>query len=188
MENELRHYGILGMKWGVRRYQNADGSLTAAGKKRYGSDDDGDSNSKSSDSKSSSGPASKRKEQIDRYFENSVKAGKDKPNISPAEKIAKNVQSVGNDSSKVINAATRIKNRSNPAQKIDLSNMSDQELRNIINRIELEEKYISKTSPQKVSKGKEYADDILDIVAGVAGVTGSIVGTIALIKALKTAT
>ena len=28
------HYGVLGMKWGVRRYQNADGSLTAAGKKK----------------------------------------------------------------------------------------------------------------------------------------------------------
>lgn len=31
----LEHYGILGMKWGVRRYQNKDGSLTRAGKKRY---------------------------------------------------------------------------------------------------------------------------------------------------------
>ena len=29
------HYGILGMKWGVRRYRNNDGSLTSAGKKRY---------------------------------------------------------------------------------------------------------------------------------------------------------
>lgn len=32
--NELCHYGILGMRWGVRRYQNRDGTLTAAGKKR----------------------------------------------------------------------------------------------------------------------------------------------------------
>ena len=33
---ELAHHGIHGMKWGVRRFQNKDGSLTAAGKKRYG--------------------------------------------------------------------------------------------------------------------------------------------------------
>lgn len=31
----IEHHGILGMKWGVRRYQNADGSLTIAGKKHY---------------------------------------------------------------------------------------------------------------------------------------------------------
>ena len=34
-ETELYHHGIKGMKWGVRRYQNLDGSLTTAGKKRY---------------------------------------------------------------------------------------------------------------------------------------------------------
>lgn len=33
--NEIYHHGVKGMKWGVRRYQNADGSLTAYGKKRY---------------------------------------------------------------------------------------------------------------------------------------------------------
>ena len=34
--NYLEHFGVKGMKWGVRRYQNANGSYTSAGRKRYG--------------------------------------------------------------------------------------------------------------------------------------------------------
>lgn len=36
--DELYHHGIKGQKWGVRRFQNEDGTLTSEGKKRYGSD------------------------------------------------------------------------------------------------------------------------------------------------------
>lgn len=52
-QDELYHWGIKGMKWGVRRFQKKDGTLTSAGKKRYSEDVDSDSKptSKSKSSK-----------------------------------------------------------------------------------------------------------------------------------------
>lgn len=38
MNTELYHFGIKGQKWGIRRFQNEDGSLTQAGKNRYNED------------------------------------------------------------------------------------------------------------------------------------------------------
>lgn len=38
--DELKHFGIKGMRWGIRRFQRKDGSLTPAGKKRYADDSD----------------------------------------------------------------------------------------------------------------------------------------------------
>lgn len=54
MDNQhLTHAGIKGMKWGIRRFQNKDGSLTPEGKKRYGVDDsDSSEDYKSARSKS----------------------------------------------------------------------------------------------------------------------------------------
>lgn len=44
MDTTLTHHGILGQKWGVRRYQNKDGSLTAAGKQHLGHGKERDKN------------------------------------------------------------------------------------------------------------------------------------------------
>ena len=61
---ELYHHGILGMHWGIRRYQNEDGTLTAAGKKRYRTDEDLNKYGKT------------RKEVIDKLNKGSEKAAK----------------------------------------------------------------------------------------------------------------
>ena len=44
-EEFLEHHGIKGQKWGIRRFQNKDGSLTNAGRKRYGDDSGGEKSS-----------------------------------------------------------------------------------------------------------------------------------------------
>lgn len=55
MQDYIKHHGIKGQRWGVRRYQNEDGSLTNAGEKRYSKSDGNDSNGDKSGEKSKKG-------------------------------------------------------------------------------------------------------------------------------------
>ena len=151
--NELMHYGILGMKWGVRRYQNPDGTLTAEGKKHYA--------------------------KVDTAF----KAGKE-GKASKAEKVAKSSQDIVKDTGKITKEIESIKRSKNKEAYEALSTMSDDELRQIINRMELENRY-SNLQTSKIDEGKIYASDILDIAGDVAAVAASAVSIAAVLYQIK---
>lgn len=165
MDYVLTHSGVKGMKWGVRRYQNKDGTLTAAGKKRYDRDI-AENNAKKKDNRIViDGPDAKRWARED-------------------TKRAKGVVDASNDMvkelGKINNATARPKR-----QKLDLSKMSDQEMRNQINRAVLEKQYNDMFAPQKVSKGKEFAKSALDTAGTVLTVGSSALAIALAIKELR---
>ena len=106
MDNHLEHHGIIGMKWGVRRYQNKDGTLTNAGKMRYSTDGD---------------------------------AGSPAPNSVTGKKTDTSSKSV--------------------------SEMSDEELRTRLNRINMEDQYnaaMAKRNPQKNQRVNKLVNDLAE--------------------------
>lgn len=169
MENELTHYGIKGMRWGVRRYQNKDGSLTPAGKKRLDRDVRENMAKKKDNRIQIDGPDANRwvKEDMNRA-RNTVDA-----------------------SSKLVKEFDNIERRTRPTpkkQKLDLSSMSDQELRERINRANLEKQYNDLFAPEqqpKISKGRKYASNVLKYGGEALAITSSALGIALAIKELK---
>ena len=106
MDSYIAHHGIIGMKWGVRRYQNKDGTLTNAGKTRYSTDGD---------------------------------AGSTAPKASTGKKTDTSSKSV--------------------------SEMSDEELRARLNRINMEDQYnaaMAKRNPQKNQRVNKLVNDLAE--------------------------
>ncbi len=110
--NELMHHGILGMHWGVRRYQNKDGSLTAAGRKRIN--------------------------QLDSEYQRLT-----------GKKLSKSSADVK-------------KTESKPKSK-SISEMTNEEIQEKINRITLEQNLKSLT-PKKISAGKRFTETVMNDV------------------------
>lgn len=203
-EDELYHHGVIGMKWGVRRYQNADGTLTAAGKKRRAS---------SSDVHSMSTDELRRKvnrlSNEQRYIELTRSS-------SGVSKVANNVERASKTASDVNKAYKAVKGDNNPyskvagqgidaasrasrlAKKIDsktqdkkgakearkkLESMSDADLIREVDRLNLEQQY-SRLQSSDVQRGKVRASDVLDIAGDVVGIGASAVAIAVGIKKL----
>lgn len=178
MDRYLRHHGIKGMKWGVRRYQNKDGSLTDKGKKRYERDARENNWEMGSDGIARS---------------TSKKTKGEVRNADPNKWVIedrKRSKTVLNETSgltrELKNANDRAMQRSrNKKPKVDLSNMTDAELRNKINRANLERQYMDVCVPSNVNKGRAYASNILEGAGTILGVGASALGIAVAIKELR---
>ena len=140
-KDELYHYGIKGQKWGVRRFQNKDGSLTPAGKQKYGS-----------------------KENFDKQYPEDVKKSinKAKSGMSKAGGAVKKAQDFNDE---------MVKKANKEQIKKDVSKMSDQELKKIVDRLNMEERYKQVMNSRAAEEGKNDVSKVLEY-AGTALAVG----------------
>ena len=144
---ELYHHGVKGQRWGIRRYQNKDGSLTAYGKKRYAKE---------------LAKLEAEKKRVRQYEQTAKK-------MSKLDDMRKDLD----ERKKALNpddtpeSAKQQKAPSVP-QKRKLSELSNEEIQAKIDRMNLENKYkelaqarIDAVSKKEVSKGRKFAEEVL---------------------------
>lgn len=177
--DELCHTGIKGMKWGIRRYQNKDGTLTDAGKKRYNAEaDKGDYNQTKADGtrfkQTKKGKTEVLKADANRYAREDDEALRNV--VNETKGLTGNLKSLNEAS---------IRRTKNNRPQMDLSKMSDKEMRDQINRKLLEKQYNDMFAPQKSTKGREYLNDVLDTAGSVLAVGASALGIAVSIYTLR---
>lgn len=155
------------IKYRPNRYRDEHGRLTDEGKKRY---------------------AKELKDNARKKKDNQVK-DLDALN-DPDEWVRKDIENardVVNASSDIVREMKKIEQMSSIKKRTmgDYSNISDQELRNRINRIQMERQYNDLINPQTTSKGRVIAQNILEYGGAALAMTASGLGIALSVKKLR---
>lgn len=148
--NELKHYGIPGMEWGVRRYQNKDGSLTKAGIERYGT--------KSNYEKVQRAKKKASPENLDKIRKRAISEANTQSDLAKYKKMVEDAKNPKQSTSGAESQETKTKKNSIDEK---IKSMSDQELQTAVNRINNEKtlrQYYKDINQKQVSKGKKFVD------------------------------
>ena len=137
---------------------------------------------------SSGNTPNSRRNKMGGFFNRTIKQGKGKEPVSPAESVFKSTEQGIRGTQQSVNSAISLRNRMNrkkTLKNVDLSKKSDDEMRKYINRINLERQYVDALTPSNKNEGLEYVGDIIGIVGGIASIATSAALIATVVKGLK---
>lgn len=191
VEDYLAHSGIHGMKWGVRRYQNEDGTLTEEGKRRYlkGYASVQDNNG----FKTEEDKANRLREiEFNKKNFDGEKWDKDRAETLKKDQndYFKPRADIANEARKAVSIAADEVGRNRQGSKLinkkDYSGIPDDEMRRRINRLSMEKQYGDLTGDNKyVMTGREKAKEVLQTVGALLGIAVSAVTVAGLIHNIR---
>ena len=165
--DELVHYGVKGQKWGRRRYQNKDGSLTPEGRKRYGSEENFEKQYPAEQKEVQKAVLTGTKKAVD---------GAKEINRVSREMNSEHTRKLQKKADKAVEEAVRER-----AKK-----MSDKELREAVNRLNMEENYTRMMqNRERIDMGESKASKFMDHAATALTVTSTALSIALAVKELK---